>query len=413
MSEPFRVLIVGGGITGPVAAYWLARASTVARPIQVTVMERASATPSAGQGLDVDGPGRQIVKRMGLLETIKSRSTGEQGFHAVDRNSRPYATWHQGGLTQDIEIMRGDLCQVLTQAANESPNVDFRYNHSISNVEQRNDFVRVTASAGNGRSYDEEYGAVIAADGLRSRTRDLILDPADTKDCAKSKNIYVAFCSIPARFQDREYSRLQHGVRGRAVWIRPVTKESSSAYLIAVGDHPVLARSLKERQQPLRAQAWAEAFSDLQYGEFPRVMKEMQKTDNFYSDQITQIKLPSWSKGRCAVVGDAAYAPSPMTGEGTKLGFLGAYVLAGELARNTADPAAAFKVYEEKLRKIVENSQQIPLGGRAPSLVCPQSPLGIRALQATLWLSTRTGISQLLGMLPHEQQNSLPDYDFG
>jgi 2-polyprenyl-6-methoxyphenol hydroxylase-like FAD-dependent oxidoreductase len=179
---------------------------------------------------------------------------------------------------------------------------------------------------------------------------------------------------------------------------------------MAVGAHSILANSLKLRDQKAKRQAWAEAFSDVKYGDFPRVLEEMQETDNFYSDQITQIKLPRWSNGRCALVGDAAYAPSPITGAGTELAFLGAYVLAGELGKNISDPAAAFMAYEKKIRCYVEERQQVPLGGRAPNLVCPQTSLGIRALQTTLWLSMYTGIWKLLQYLP-EGKVSLPEYE--
>lgn len=412
MSRPFKVLISGGGITGPVTAYWLARASTASNPIHVTVIEKASATLESGQGLDVEGAGREVVKRMGLFETIKSRATGEQGCHALDNNSRPYATWRQGFVTQDIEIMRGELCGVLTNAAKERPNVDFQYSRSITNVAQKDDLVRVTLATDDGQVYDDEYSAVIASDGLRSSTRDLILDPVDTKDCIKTRDMFAAYFSVPAQPQDKGYSRLQHGLGGRVVWIRPLSETVSSAYLMAVGAHPAIAESLKQRDQKAKRQAWVKSFSDLEYGEFPRVLEEIQETNNFYSDQISQIKLPTWSKGRCALVGDSAYAPSPITGQGTQLAILGAYILAGELGSNISDPAAAFRAYEKKLRPFVEESQQVPFGGRAPELVCPQTSWGILALQTTLRLSAYIRIWDLIRFLP-QQRFSLPDYKFG
>ncbi|KAI4154053.1 MAG: hypothetical protein LQ340_001927 [Diploschistes diacapsis] len=411
MSKPFKVLISGSGVTGPVAAYWLARASTASNPIHVTVIERASATITSGQGIDVEGAAKEIARRMGLLETIKSRVTSEQGFCGIDKKNRPYAIFEakNSAVTREIEIMRGELCMITRNAGKEMANVDFQYNRFITNIEQ-NDKVRVTISKDD-QTYDEEYDALIGADGIRSRTRNLMLDPADTKDCVKPMDFFAAFFSVPAQPQDKPFARLQHSLGGRAVAIRPVTEKVSSIYLVAIGDYPALAASLKNRDHKTKRQAWAETFSDVQYGEFPRMLKEMQETDNFYSDQVAQVKLPTWSKGRCALVGDAAYCPSVATGEGTQLAFLGAYVLAGELATNLSDPAAAFKEYEKKLRGFVEQCQQIPFGGKGPSLVCPQTSWGIWALQTALWLFSRVKIWNLV---PNLGQNKfpLPDYKF-
>lgn len=101
----------------------------------------------------------------------------------------------------------------------------------------------------------------------------------------------------------------------------------------------------------------------------------MMKADNFYSDELIQVKLPTWSKGRVALVGDSAWAPTPFTGQGNQLAIIGAWVLAQELSRNPSPQA--FEKYEERLRAYVEDSQKIPLGGYAPKLVVPETRLGI------------------------------------
>ena len=410
MSKPFKVLISGGGITGPVLAFWLARASTPSKQIHVTMIEKASSVLKSGQGIDVEGSAKEIVTRMGLLDTIKARTTGEQGFRCIDNKNRGYATFEQGGLTNENEIMRGDLCDVLTNAVNGRPNVELQYSRQIIDIVQRTDQVRVTILKEDGQSYVGEYNAVIASDGIRSRTRDLMLDPADTKACVKSKDMFGAFFSVPTQPQDKPYSRFQHALGGRSLVIRPVTEKFSSVYLTAVGSHPALTKSLGHRDQKVRRLAWAETFSDVNYGEFPRVLREMQETDNFYSDQISQVKLPRWHRGRCAVVGDAAYCPAPISGEGVSLAMLGAYLLAGELGTNLGDPASAFQEYEKKFRAHVEQAQQIPLGGRAPNVFNPQTWWGIWLLQTALWLVAYTKVWKLV---PHmDEPFALPDYNF-
>jgi 2-polyprenyl-6-methoxyphenol hydroxylase-like FAD-dependent oxidoreductase len=70
--------------------------------------------------------------------------------------------------------------------------------------------------------------------------------------------------------------------------------------------------------------------------------------------------MPQWSKGRVALVGDAAHAPSFRSGQGTSLALVGAYVLAGELARHD-DPLAAFAAYERIARPFVETNQALAI----------------------------------------------------
>lgn len=55
------------------------------------------------------------------------------------------------------------------------------------------------------------------------------------------------------------------------------------------------------------------------------------EADDFYVDAFLQIHMDSWSSGRVALVGDAGYCASPLSGMGTSLALVGAYVLAGEL----------------------------------------------------------------------------------
>src|SRR5699024_11348783 len=78
-------------------------------------------------------------------------------------------------------------------------------------------------------------------------------------------------------------------------------------------------------------------------------------TEGYY-DMVAQVHLPAWSKNRIAFVGDAAFAPSFLSGQGTSLALIGAYVLAGELATKN-DFTAAFSEYETKLRSFVEEQQ--------------------------------------------------------
>jgi 2-polyprenyl-6-methoxyphenol hydroxylase-like FAD-dependent oxidoreductase len=91
----------------------------------------------------------------------------------------------------------------------------------------------------------------------------------------------------------------------------------------------------------------------------PRLLKAMRKSTDFYFGDVAQVKLPRWSNGRVVLLGDAAYCPSPFSGQGTSLALVGAYVLARELQRSPADVCAAFQRYESRMRPYVELNQAL------------------------------------------------------
>jgi 2-polyprenyl-6-methoxyphenol hydroxylase-like FAD-dependent oxidoreductase len=94
------------------------------------------------------------------------------------------------------------------------------------------------------------------------------------------------------------------------------------------------------------------------------MLDALNRSDDLYVDAVSQIRLESWSKGRCALVGDAAWAPSFLAGEGTGLGIIGAYALAGELALANGDPRA-FASYHQRLGEFMRSKQDMAtkLGG--------------------------------------------------
>ena len=74
----------------------------------------------------------------------------------------------------------------------------------------------------------------------------------------------------------------------------------------------------------------------------PRILAHLDDTPDFYLDQVAQVVMDHWSIGRVGLLGDAAFSASPMSGAGTGLALVGAYLLAGELAAADWDPAAGF-----------------------------------------------------------------------
>lgn len=170
----------------------------------------------------------------------------------------------------------------------------------------------------------------------------------------------------------------------------------SSVYLSHFhDDDPSLCRANDAGDRQMQKEAFAKLFTGLGW-EIPRAIEQMMKAKNFYFDQLMQVKLPKWSQNRVVLLGDAAYAPSPITGQGTLLAILGAYVLAQELSRNREDESAAFEKYEKRLRSYVENAQCIPLGGYAPYMLNPQTSWGIWLFRTITSFVSWTKLAKIL-----------------
>ena len=114
----------------------------------------------------------------------------------------------------------------------------------------------------------------------------------------------------------------------------------------------------------------------------------MPAASDWYFDTAAQIDMPRWSQGRVVLVGDAAYCASPMSGQGTSIALIGAYVLAGELAAASGAHVRAFAEFENLMRPFVAANQA--LGLRSAKLMRSGEKTSISG-----WL-----LKQLMRMLP-------------
>lgn len=118
--------------------------------------------------------------------------------------------------------------------------------------------------------------------------------------------------------------------------------------------------------------------------------------DDVYFDTVSQVRMDRWSKGRVALVGDAAYAPAFLSGQGTSIAIAGAYVLASELVGHDR-PEPAFAAYERRLRDYVERNQELALRDDSTVISRTSQQLRRRNLKLFLvpWLQ-RLGLAHLL-----------------
>ncbi|KAL9599929.1 MAG: hypothetical protein Q9219_003491 [cf. Caloplaca sp. 3 TL-2023] len=380
-----RVLISGAGVAGAVLAYWLGK-----NGFQVVVIERSPSRTEDGQIIDVEGPSREIVERMGVIDEIQTNITHEAGVRFFDEHGRPFASFPAGkvNVSKEIEIMRPALARILLSAADGFPNVEFRYGRTIQSLQRTE--TSVTADIqdrGTGAITKEEFDILVACDGLRSKTRDMILPPSERKSCVESTKFFVAFFSIPAEPQDRPWANLFSAPGRRSAFTKPWTEQETSAYLTCGKFDQKLHDARKSRDVKAQKERLAYIFEGLGW-ETERPVRGMMDAQNFYFEEISLVMLDRWSHGRCALLGDTAYCPSPLTGQGTNLAILGAYVLAYHLVTNREDFSAAFEQYEKDMRPYVNKVQPIPLRGYLPLLLNPDTTWGVWMLRTlTSWVS--------------------------
>lgn len=253
---------------------------------------------------------------------------------------------------------------------------------TLTAIEQHTDCIKATMSD---EAQAQTYTAVIGADGVGSQVRRLAF-PRDTlKSSLHPTNTYSAYFSMDLDKADqRSYSRLQHGGEGRVLWLRPIDREGTRAsgyFITTTPTSSVLERSSQDlRTRGEQQSKLASLHSDMK-GIKDLVIRGMRECSDWHFNRLVQVKLPTWHVGRCALVGDAAYCPTPLTGQGTSMALMGSYILAGELAANVADPSAAFAEYKRKFDPYVKDEGVIPLGGRAQNVFIPQSRLGVWTLR--------------------------------
>ena len=282
----------------------------------------------------------------------------------------------QPGLTTEYEIMRGDLVQVLYDASvqqdeslrgsrsrndqvstNRKGGLNYVFGQTITALEQVTDGVEVTFS--NERK--ERFDLVVGADGQYSRTRRLAFGSEVSANAFKSLGIYGAYYSIPRIAGENTVAKAHLDAGRKMIVTRTSDRPVTGVWIFTMKDTPELKMSY---QQGTEAQK--EAFADQlreTHWQTDRLLSGLESCDDFYGNELVQIKMEKLFTGREVLLGDSGYCPSPFTGLGTNLCLVGAYILAGELSRHENDVREALQAYNDKMRPLIDECQSIPLFG--------------------------------------------------
>jgi 2-polyprenyl-6-methoxyphenol hydroxylase-like FAD-dependent oxidoreductase len=341
-------LVAGASIAGPALAHWLRR-----RGAEVTVVERAPGLRPGGQAVDARGVAKDVIRRMGLDATVRAACTDTAGAHTVDVDGNVLETYRADdnggdGYISEIEILRGDLAQVLYDDTRDG--VEYVFDDRIAELAADADGVDVTFASGGRRRFD----LVVGADGLHSSLRAMVFGPRER--FIRHLGLVLAFYSVPNEFGlDRWMIEYQDRASGRSALLRPIQDATRAMAMFSFpsADFDVDHRDIEAHKRLLRERTAGLGWLS------PRILAHLDDTPDFYLDQVAQVVMDRWSNGRIGLIGDAAFSASPMSGGGTGLALVGAYLLAGELAAAGWDPEAGFAAYERRMRPFVEANQEI------------------------------------------------------
>ena len=383
-----RVLIAGAGIAGPTLAWWLLHYG-----IEPVLVERAPELRTGGYVIDFWGAGFDVAEKMGILPAVKKAGYVVEEVRIVDARGRRI-----GGFSVDVfrrltdgryvSLPRGDLAAILFSAI--SDRVETIFDDTVVSLDEHGRQVRVEFERGAPRDFD----AVIGADGLHSRVRALAFGPE-----AQFEK-YLGYCV--AAFECRGYrpheenSYVMFTDVGKQI-ARFAMRDDRTMFLFIFQDPA--GKAAFDRDVAVQKRVIGEQFRGTGW-ESDAILAAMEPVQTLYFDRVSQIRMDTWSQGRTALVGDAAYCVSLLGGQGSALAMIGAYVLASELRRTGSDPAEAFRRYRQFLFRFMAEKQKAALG--FAKFFAPRSRLQLRfrnyatRLLSIDWMASLVGRSSFL-----------------
>ena len=397
--ENRSILISGAGIAGPTLGFWLNKAG-----FSTTIVETAPQLRTGGYVVDFWGLGYDIAERMGLVSDINRVGYHMRELKMVDDAGHRAAGFgtrvlHELAGGRFITIGRSDLSSLIFDKVKDTS--ELLFGNEIVGLEEQENCVNVEFKKGHPRQFD----LVIGADGLHSGVRELVFGPQDQFE--KPLGYSVAVFEAPNYRPRDEKVYVAYGLPGRQL-ARFAMHDDRTLFLFVISNDygvPGHGADLSEQKAFLRT-----AFEDGEW-ECPNVLNELDRTDDLYFDRVSQIRMESWSRGRVALVGDAAFCVSLLAGQGTALAMTAAYVLAGELARSNGRHVEAFEAYENLLRPYLANKQNAAVGFARS--FAPKTRFGLFFRNQVLKAFRIPGLARMTIGRDMTDKLKLPDYGFG
>jgi 2-polyprenyl-6-methoxyphenol hydroxylase-like FAD-dependent oxidoreductase len=323
-----RALISGAGIAGATATYWLAKAG-----LDVTVVEQAGGMRSGGSPVDVRGRAVEVAERMGVTAQIREASTRVRDMVFVNARGRVMSRvdMRAWGEPDDVELPRGDLAAILRAAVPDE--VEFEFGNTVTALDQDADGVTAEFTSGHTRRFD----VVIGADGAHSEVRALAFGPE--AEFVTHLGVYVATLPLDGA---TACDLVMYNAPGRSVAIHPARGRPIAAFMFRAPRIPHFDHRDVDQHKRLLNSVYAGAGWRV-----PELLDRVTVADDLYFDSVSRVRVPTWSRGRIGLVGDAASCVS-LFGDGSSLAMTGAFTLADALTDDNIP--AALRIYQARHR---------------------------------------------------------------
>ncbi|MEZ4449090.1 MAG: FAD-dependent monooxygenase [Nannocystaceae bacterium] len=366
-SNQKKVLVSGASFAGLATAYWMRRLG-----YDVTVVEIAPGLRRGGTAVDIKGDTLSVVQRMGLLEPIRANRLSLARWEIKDERDvtvRSLVLRREGEPPPEdaFEVERDVLLDLLFDAV--KADVELVFDDRVVAMAEAGEGVEVAFARGAPRTFDLVFGC----DGIHSGVRALWFGPEALHSHFLEQ--YFSITIVDESLIERDTAQM-FNVPGKAVMLNAY-KDKTDIIFAFVSERELAYDHRDEAQQ---RRIIADQFAGVGW-RTAALLEKVRGASSFYFDKLCQIRMPSWTRGRVALVGDAGYCPSPAAGMGGSIALDGAAALADAMRAHEGDHVRGFLAYDAGLRPTIERIQAEAVRTGLESLV-PRTEEAIRARNA-------------------------------